>query len=251
MTAATLYHCEVMHRRHRSAGYQFSYRIFGLLIDIDRLGELERTSPLLSVGRFNLLSFYPRDHLPKGQHDLRDWLNRVLQDHDIDGDTLRVQLLCMPRILGWGFNPLSVWYCEDQDQNPVAIVCEVHNTFGERHCYLLLPKDSEWPVRASQAKRFHVSPFLDIAGQYDFVLKQPRGRLGIAIRLQDQKGPLLDATQTGRAIPPTSRNLLLQCLQIPFQTAKVLGAIHWQALKIWLRGATFYRKPEPPTEEIN
>lgn len=251
MSAATLYPCEVMHQRHRGAGYRFAYRIFSLLIDIDRLEALDRTSPLLSVGRFNLLSFHPRDHLPEGEHDLRDWLNRVLQDHGIDGTGLRVRLLCMPRILGWGFNPLSVFYCQDADGNPVAVVCEVHNTFGERHCYLLLPGEREWPVRAAQAKRFHVSPFLDIAGQYDFFLKKPGERLSIAIRLQDSAGPILDASQTGRALPATSGNLVSQCLRIPFQTAKVLGAIHWHALKIWLRGATFYHKPEPPKEEIN
>ena len=251
MNALELYTCKVMHRRLVKTPYRFSYRIFSLLIDIDRLDEVNNKSLLLSVNRFNLLSFSTKDHLPHSNLTLREWVNNALLTKNIDASELTIKILCMPRVLGWGFNPLSIWYCEDQLGNPIATICEVHNTFGERHCYILLPEQPEWPVKTTHAKSFHVSPFFDIKGHYEFILDKPASNLKIGIKLFDNMQCMLDATQNGKSIAPTTSNLIKQSLSIPFQTAKVLGAIHWQALKIWLRGNHFYRKPEPPSEEIS
>lgn len=249
--AAQLYACKVMHRRHRPAGYRFIYRTFSLLIDIDRLEELDRLSPIFSVDRFNLLSFHVRDHLPVGETSLRAWIDRTLASHDIDAAGLRIRLLCMPRVLGWGFDPLSIWYCESPEGEPVAVIGEVHNTFGERHCYLLQGADRSWPVRTSRAKVFHVSPFFAIRGRYDFVLARPEEQLGVVIHLRDAEGTLMSATQSGKRLPLDSRNLIRQFFRVPFQTAKVLAGIHWHALRIWLRGVPFLHKPEPPREEVS
>ncbi len=248
---AVLYACEVMHRRYEPISYLFRYRIFSLLIDIDRLEELNRQSPFFSVDRFNLLSFRRHDHLPRGEQELRAWADRILAQSGLDGASLRIRLLCMPRVLGWGFDPLSIWYCDTHLGEPVAAICEVHNTFGERHCYLLRARDGEWPLRESSDKAFHVSPFMDVRGRYTFALGQPGEQLRVAIQLSDDGEPLLSATQLGEMRRFSSRNLLRFFLRIPFQTAKVLGAIHWHALKIWLRGVPFFRKPEPPLEEIS
>jgi len=248
---AVLYACEVMHRRHRPITYLFRYRVFSMLIDIDRLDELDRRSPLFSVDRFNLFSFHRRDHLVEGQQDLRSWVDGVLTAQGIDPAQTKVRLLCMPRVLGWGFNPLSIWYCETQAGEPLAAVCEVHNTFGERHCYLLRADGGDWPLRDSHAKEFHVSPFMDISGRYAFVLDRPAEQLRVVIQQSDQGSPLLSATQLGERRVFSTRELLSFFLRIPLQTAKVLGAIHWHALKIWLRGVRFHRKPEPPLEEVS
>ena len=248
---AVLYACEVMHRRYRPITYRFRYRVFSMLIDIDRLEELDRLSPLFSVDRFNLFSFHRRDHLVQGQHDLRAWIDGVLAQQGIDPEGLRVRLLCMPRVLGWGFNPLSIWYCETRAGQPVAAVCEVHNTFGERHCYLLRAGEAGWPLRNSHAKEFHVSPFMAIRGKYAFVLDEPAQDLRVVIQQSDEGSPLLSATQLGEQRVFRTSTLISFFLRVPFQTAKVLGAIHWHALKIWLRGVPFHRKPEPPLEEVS
>ncbi len=248
---ADLYACEVMHRRHRPITYGFVYRTFSLLVDIDRLQELDRISPLFSVDRFNLLSLHARDHLPDGETDLRAWIDRTLAAHGIDPQGLRVRLFCMPRVLGWGFDPLSVWFCESSEGEPVAVLGEVHNTFGERHCYLLDAAGAGWPVRTRRDKVFHVSPFLRVEGQYKFVLSKPDDKLRVSVQLSDAEGKLLSATQAGERIAFSTGNLLRQFARVPFQTAKVLGGIHWHALKIWMRGVSFQHKPEPPSKEVS
>lgn len=251
--AAAIYDCRVMHRRHRGAPYVFDYRLFSLLVDIDRLDELDRLSPLFSVDRFNLFSLRRQDHLGAGASDLREWADRTLAEQGIDGQGLHIRLLCMPRVLGWVFNPLSIWYCQDDKGRPVAVICEVRNTFGERHCYLLQPSEgqADWPLRASHAKQFHVSPFLPVSGEYHFSLHRPGSGLRISILETDARLPVLSATQQGERQPFTTRGLLVRFFLFPLQTAKVLGAIHWHALKIWLRRVPFYKKPQAPIKEVS
>jgi len=251
--AASLYSAEVMHQRFVGACYRFRYRIFSLLLDVDRLDEAAAQTRCFSRNRFNLLSFHDSDHLPPGEHDLRSWAERVLADGGIDGRRLRIRLLCLPRLLGWVFNPLSLWYCETQQGRPVAVIAEVRNTFGERHCYLLRPGPDadDWPLRQRHAKDFHVSPFIGMQAEYDFRLSRPGRRLGVVIREYQGERLMLVATQTGRRRPFTDRQLLTQFLRVPLQTLKVIVAIHWQALKIWVQGARFHRKPAPPIEEVS
>ncbi len=248
---ACLYTCRVMHARHAPIRYRFRYRTFSLLLDIDQLEAVDRMSSLLSVDRFNLFSFFRCDHLPPGETSLRVWIDRVLTCHDIDPAGLRVRLLCMPRVLGWGFDPLSLWFCETSDGHPAAIVAEVHNTFDERHCYLLPAAGGDWPVRSRHGKVFHVSPFMGVEGHYDFSIGAPGEQLRVAIALNDGATRLMTAAQTGRRVSLGLRALLLQFARVPFQTAKVLGGIHWHALRIWLRGVPFHSKPQPPEEEIS
>jgi DUF1365 family protein len=250
---ACVYHAEVMHQRFFSAAYRFRYRVFSLLLDIDAIERVAAGSRVFSHNRFNLLSFHDADHLPPGEHSLRGWAERVLAADGIDGSRLRIRLLCFPRVLGLVFNPLSLWYCERADGQPAAVIAEVRNTFGERHCYLLRPRrgGAEWPLRDSHAKDFHVSPFIGMHARYDFRLSRPDRQLRVAIREYQGDRLMLVATQTGERRPFTSAELLRQALRVPLQTLKVVAAIHWQALKIWRQGERFHRKPAPPMHEVS
>lgn len=250
-----LYPSRVMHLRKHPVRYRFFYKIFYLLLDIDRLAQ--SMTRLFSYNRWNLFSFHDRDHGPRDGSPLRPWLEQILHARGIDLSGGRIRLLCMPRVLGYGFNPISIFYCEHRDGSLRAILCEVRNTFGESHAYLLcrdgMPMDYGMPHR--KAKLFHVSPLISMRGEYRFRFAAPDEHFHIMIRLfQPQAGQqrlLMAATLDGQRQRLTDRNLLMQALHMPLMTIKVVAAIHWQALKIWIRGASFYRKPEPPTQEVS
>ncbi len=250
---AALYRAEVMHQRFSTACYRFRYRVFSLLFDIDAIDGVAASTALFSRNRFNVISFYDADHLPHGTRDLRGWAEQVLEEAGIDGKHLKIRLLCMPRVFGWGFNPLSLWFCETPEGEPAAVIAEVRNTFGERHCYLLKSDvtDAGWPLRQRHLKDFHVSPFIDMDAAYEFRLSRPGDKLCVVIREFQKNRLMLVATQTGRRRPFRSSELLREVLRVPVQTLKVLSAIHWQALKIWLKGARFHRKPAPPLDEVS
>lgn len=252
MKAVTLYRSQVMHRRFKPLQYRFNYRIFNLLIDIDRLGEVDQAHSWLSVGRFNLLSFYPADHLIEPQRNLRQWCNEVLQQQGVAA-AHKVYLFCMPRVLGRVFNPLSLWFCEDRQGRPLGVIAEVRNTFGERHCYWLAAEagQQQWPLRQSHAKQFYVSPFIEVSGEYQFDLQRPEQKFRLRIEHCEQQQPQMLATQFGQQLPLNHWNVLSQLGLMPLLSLKVLGAIHWQALKIWLRRTPLIPKPSPPTKEVS
>jgi DUF1365 family protein len=250
--AAVIYTGSVMHRRCAPHGYRFSYPVFSLLLDIDRLQVLAGHSRLFAHNRFNLFAFHDRDHGPGDGSALRPWLERHLRRHGVELDGGRIRLLCFPRLLGYAFNPLSIWYCWHRDGRLRAVLCEVSNTFGERHGYLLHGEGGvlTWPVRAGQAKCFHVSPFLPMDLDYRFRLSRPGERLGIAIHCLEDHTLKMAAAQVATAQPFNDRNLLLTFLRMPLMTFKVVAMIHWQALKLLLRRAPLFRKPEPPAKEV-
>ncbi len=250
MIKQCLYPCSVMHRRYGDLGYRFDYDIFTALFDIDALEETNQQTRWFSLNRWNLISLRAKDHLPAGEQDFRAWVERCLADKGVQQVPHKIFLLAMPRVLGFVFNPLSVWFCLDEKDQPIAILCEVRNTFGEKHVYLL-DADQQWPVRSRSAKVFHVSPFMDLQGGYAFSFHAPSEQLRLSILLNDQQLPKLSATQTGNAVEFSDRQILKQVIRFPFLTAKVLGAIHWHALKLWLKGARFHRKPEPPMIEVS
>lgn len=250
--SARIYFANVMHKRFIAPQYRFSYRVFSLLLDIDRLDETADSSILFSYNRFNLLSFYDRDHGPRDGSPLRPWLEQQLLTGGIKLEGGRIELLAFPRVLGYVFNPLSVWYCYHRDGTLRAVLCEVSNTFGESHSYLLDEGGApmRWPVRQSHQKCFHVSPFIGPEAEYRFHLAEPDEKLQVVIREYQGEAPILVASQTGKARPFGSPALLRGLLGIPFLTLKVMVLIHWHALKLFLRGARFYRKPEPPRQEV-
>lgn len=251
--AGDLYPGTVMHRRLVAPLYRFTYRVFYVLLDIDRIHELHRTLRLFSYNRFNLVSFHDRDHGSGRPGGLRRWIEGVLAAKGIALEGGRVRLLCLPRVFGFVFNPISLWYCEHRDGRLRAVLAEVRNTFGERHCYLLASGGEPLPYDTVQEKSkcFHVSPLLGLAGRYRFRLSEPGPELRIVINEFREQQPVLDATLAGKRRELTDKNLLVQVSKMPAMTLKVVAAIHWQALKIWLRGARFHRKPDPPAVEVS
>jgi DUF1365 family protein len=249
---ARLYFGKVVHRRLFPVRYRFVYRVFSVLLDIDRVAEAARTTWLFSYNRFNVFGFYESDHGPRDGSGLRPWIDGVLARAKIDLEGGSVRLLCFPRVLGYVFSPLSLWYCQHRDGRLKAVLCEVRNTFGESHGYLLHADgaDLDWPVRQTCGKSFHVSPFISMEAEYHFRLARPGDALSVAIREYQCGQPMLVAVQSGHGRPFDTPGLVWALLTTPLMTFKVIGMIHWQALKIWLRGAAFHKKPLPPLEQV-
>lgn len=255
-----LYRVNVMHRRRVAPLYRFVYRIFFLLLDIDALDATARRLRWFSYNRFNVFSLHDRDYGDGQGGGLRAWAERACATQGVALAGGRIRLLTQPRMFGWAFNPVSFWYCQHADGSLRAILAEVNNTFGERHTYVLtaahradgasagevLPYD----VVLDKDKCFHVSPLFDLEGRYHFRFSEPGGRIRVVLHETRYGQPLIDTTLAGEAVALSDKALLQQLLKMPVQALKVLAGIHWQALKIWLRGARFHRKPPPPGLEI-
>jgi DUF1365 family protein len=245
----SIYRGPVMHARMKPVTHRFTYDVFSTLIDLDRLDEVNCLSPILSVGRFNLLSFSPKDHGPRDGSDLRTYINRVLGDAGIDLSGGRVFLLCYPRVLGFTFNPLSVYYCYGANGQMAALVYEVRNTFGEAHTYVapIAPGEAQANgVRQERDKLFYVSPFLDMSMRYHFRLQPPAEMLKLRILETDAQGPILAATFNGRHEVANTQSLLANFLRIPLLTFKIVAAIHWEALRLYIKGLRIRPRPVPP-----
>jgi DUF1365 family protein len=245
---ACLYSARVMHRRLVPPYYRFIYRVFYLLVDVDRIDEAARGLRLFSHNRFNLLALRDADHGDGVRGGLRRWAEQLLATRGVDLAGGRIRLLALPRLLGFAFNPISLWYCEHADGSLRAVIAAVNNTFGERHCYVLASDGAPlaYEMEHHKDKCFHVSPFFDLTGRYRFRLTAPDARVRLAIHETQEGKPILDATMAGERLPLRDGAILKLALAMPLMTLKVVAGIHWEALKIWLRGARFHRKPPPP-----
>lgn len=237
--AAALYFGKVMHARLRPVGHRFNYRVMSLLIDLDRLEAADRQSPLFGVNRAALYSFNEADHGNRDGSPLLACVQRRATEHGIDLTGGRVLLLCYPRLLGYAFNPLSVYFCYRADAALALVIYEVRNTFGDIHAYAL-PADpdeiSDAGVRQEQDKLFYVSPFVEMAMRYRFRVLPPGASVKIRILETDRDGPLLAATFNGRRRPLNTVQLLRSFFALPLVTLKIITAIHWEALRLWLKG---------------
>ena len=252
MTGGAVYFGEVMHRRLGAVRHRFTYRVFSILVDLDRLDALGRRLKLFSYNRGNIFSFQDRDHGARDGTPLRPWVERHLSaaglDQALGG---RIRLLCFPRLWGYVFNPLSVFFCEAPDGRLAAILYEVSNTFGERHCYLEpVTPSAGGVIEQACAKRFYVSPFIELEGDYRFRVQPPDATLMIAIRQRARDGQTLHAILSGTAAPFDDRTLLRALLAYPLMTFKIMAAIHWEALRLWRKGAKFQTRPAPAPGEI-
>ena len=230
-SGSAIYVGSVMHRRLVPKLHRFRYRGFWILFD---LAELERLPSLLSHNRFNLFSLLDRDHGDGSAQPLRDQVAVQLCSAGISWTGGRIRLLCMPRSLGHCFNPISIYFCDHADGSPAAIVYQVHNTFGERHSYVLPARGQGRQFQACD-KAFYVSPFMDMALRYEFAVNQPADSLAVAIRLRQHGATLLVAALAGERRVLSNAALLRLFLSIPAQTLTTVGAIHWQALRLWLK----------------
>ncbi len=247
--AVVLYPGEVMHARLKPFVHRFTYKVFSLLIDLDRLGEAGKASPLFRVNRAGLLSFHEADHAEIEGESLRAMADRLLARAGLAEPAARITLLAYPRMLGYVFNPISVFFAYGSDGRLLAVIYRVRNTFGEHHSYVAKVEDgelSEAGLRQQRTKIFHVSPFIPLGARYQFRILPPGKAVRLRIHETEAGEPLLSATFAGEKKPFTTASLLGALARTPLMTWKVVYAIHWQALKIWLKGATFHTSPPPP-----
>lgn len=251
-SAVSLYTCDVMHRRHFPQSYHFDYKVFSLLLDIDKYQQ-DKSSSILSFNRFNLFSVSTKDHGARDGSDWRAWVDNILNLHNLNKANHKIKLLCFPRILGYAFNPISLWYCFGEDKKLYAIICEVSNTFGEHHHYVLHNDNQpyEHKVKAHKKKNFHVSPFINMDAEYQFTIDIPDDDLQIIINEYQNSKLMLTATQSGKLRKIDTPHLLGLFFRLPFMTFKIMWLIHWQALKIWLRGGVYHKKPKAPDEDFS
>ena len=242
---------EVRHLRLRPRRHGFAYPTFFLLLPMRAWRDGGERRFEVARNRRALLSFFDRDH-GDGRDDSLAWLEDLLRAEGIVDADGEIWLHCYPRVLGYVFKPVSFWYAHRLDGSLAAVVAEVNNTFGERHCYLLHGPGLRFGAECRAAKVFHVSPFCDVRGIYRFRFMrtdpagQARARTVVRIEHDDGDGPLLVTSVSGELAPASARNLRGLLLRMPLMTLGVMARIHWQALRLWLRGTPFHRKPAPP-----
>jgi DUF1365 family protein len=239
-----------MHSRLRPRRNRFVYRVFFLRVRVDRLDALR--GPLFSLDRWNLFSLHRRDHGARDGSELEPWIRGLLASEGLDSVNGEIWLQTFPRMLGYVFNPVSFWLCHDRDGALRTVLCEVNNTFGERHNYLLAHPDQR-PIlpgdRLTVRKVLHVSPFCEVEGRYRFQFDLNGETCAMRIDYADDQGPLLATAVRGRSEALTVRSLARAFLGYPWMTLGVIVRIHWQALRLWLKGVPFFRKPLPPIQE--
>ncbi len=247
---AALFTGSVMHARVRPRENRFRYGVFYLRVRVGAEDSLRRA--FLSVDRFNLLAFHRRDHGPRDGSPLEPWIRDLLTREGCgfaDGD---IELQMFPRVLGYVFNPVSFWFCHDRDGRLRAVLCEVNNTFGEHHNYLMVHPDGR-PIEPTDSlmaqKVFHVSPFLAVKGRYRFQFRTDPADTRVRIDYEDEDGTMLVTSVSGSARALSAGSLLRCFVGYPWMTLGVILRIHWQALKLWWKGVPFFRKPAAPLRE--
>ena len=245
-----LYLARVMHARTTPAR-RFTYRVFSLLLDIDDLAGSAAGCALLSIERFNVLSFRRKDHGRRDGSELRPWVEACLSRAGIAERPDAIRLLAFPRLWSFAFNPLSIYYCYANGRLR-AVVYDVRNTFGESHAYVApIETQNDCFARHAADKVFYVSPLIGMRGTYRFALKDPGESLSIAIQLFDDAGLVLTATQTGSRRLLTSWEACKAVAGHPLMTLKVIAAIHWEALGTWLKGAHLVERPAPAAVTVS
>ncbi|RWX75436.1 DUF1365 family protein [Neorhizobium lilium] len=243
----------VTHARVKPKVHKLGYRIYSLLLDLDELQELDTRLRLFSIDRFNLFSFHAKDRGDRTGVDLKGQVERAMRQAGVEPDGGPIQLLTMPRLLGWAFNPLSVFFCHAKGGELRAILWEVDNTFGERHSYMI-PVEEQAPgavIRQQCDKHFYVSPFMDLDLRYQFEVSPPGDRLAIRIDTHDREGLVMTARHLARRQDLSDVALLKAFCMIPLLTLRVVAGIYWEALKIWAKGVRLRKRPPPPREAIS
>jgi DUF1365 family protein len=234
-----IYNGTVKHQRFRPIEHSLNYRTFSMLLDLNEIENLAKNISIFSLNKFNLFSFYNRDHGARDGSSLKDWVQKNIKKFNISNNITKITLLCYPRVFGYVFNPLSVFYCyENNDLR--AIFYEVKNTFNEQHTYIFKIKDNE-KIEQKCKKKFYVSPFMDMETYYNFKLLNPKEKLSIFIKQTSGEETVLTATQTGDKKEFSFKQLLINFFKYPLMTIKIISSIHYEAFFLWKKGAV-YRK---------
>lgn len=234
-----IYNGEVNHTRFKPVKHFLNYKTFSLFIDLDEIEQLDKSISIFSHNKFNIFSFYNKDHGDRDGNCLKKWVISNLKKYKIEGNISKIKILCYPRIFGYVFNPLSIFYCYENDKLK-SIFYEVKNTFNEQHTYIFKIKDGE-EIKQKCKKKFYVSPFMDMETFYNFKLIDPNQRLSVMIKQTDAEGTVLTATQTGYKKEFNFKQLLINFFRYPLMTLKIISSIHFEALLLWKKGA-IYRK---------
>ena len=227
---SNIYEGKVIHKRFKPKYHFFKYNVFSLFLDLDEINLIQKKIKIFSNNSFNILSFYDKDHGPRDGSDLKAWVIKNLKSNHIQFENIKVKLLCYPRILGYVFNPLSVFFIYDKYDKIISLFYEVKNTFGEQHTYIFKAEDNE-TLRNSCVKKFHVSPFIDMECNYKFRVNKPSDKISVIIDQSDNEGKLLFASQDGNAKEFSNKNLFVSYIFHPLMTFKVIVAIHYEAFK--------------------
>ena len=242
MINSCIYNGNVIHKRFKPKEHFFKYKVFSLLIDLSELNELDKKLNFFSLNKFNLISFYEKDHGERDGSSLLSWVKLNLANNNIMTENIKIKLLCYPRILGYVFNPLSVFFIYDKNENLISILYEVKNTFGEQHTYVFKVESKNKLIQNNCFKKFHVSPFIEMNCNYFFRILNPGENLSVKIDQNDQEGKILFASQDGKRSDLTNKNLMNSYLKHPLMTFKIITAIHFEAFKLWIKGIKFVKK---------
>lgn len=248
MPETCLYHGEVVHRRLRPVRHELRYRVFNLFADVDGLDALAKRSRLFSYNRFNLFSVMDRNHGPGDGTAIAKHAWSLVHRSGHGQNVSRVFMFCYPSVLGYVFNPITVYYGFDADGRPRLMIYEVNNTFGGRHSYVL---PVEGPPSQSAPKTFFVSPFNAVEGRYGFHFSVPGERMALGIALSVDGKAVLNAYVSGTRRPFSTAMLLRAFAGVPFLTFKVIAAIHLQALRLWLKGLKLQPRPIAPNHTVD
>lgn len=244
MKASCLYECTIMHRRLSPKQHEFVYKVFLFLLDLDELDDLRRDIPVFGVNEPNLYALHDADYFRIGSGSIRVNLLSFLKSEGIADIPARVRLLTLPRLLGYTFNPISIFFCFDAQGDPLVAVVQVGNTFGELKPFVIPPDGGGFHARVP--KHFYVSPFSSLDLAFDFRFDLPGDRLRILIDDYDQGSRTLISTLTGSRTELTLGSLLALSVKYPLVTLKVITLIHFEALRLWLKGVPFRTKEADP-----
>ena len=242
MTNSYIYNGSVIHKRFKPKEHFFKYKVFSLLIDLSELDDLDKRISFFSINKFNLISFYEKDHGERDGSSLISWVKLNLKKNSINSENIKIKLLCYPRILGYVFNPLSVFFVYDESEKLISILYEVKNTFGEQHTYFFKVDNESNLIQNNCSKKFHVSPFIEMDCKYFFRILNPADKLSVIIDQYDKEGKILFASQDGRKSDLNSKQLIKSYLKHPLMTFKIISAIHFEAFKLWVKGIKFIKK---------
>ena len=238
---SSIYNGTVIHKRFKPKIHFFKYQVFSLLIDLSELKILDQKISFFTYNSFNLISFFDKDHGDRDGSSLIEWVKKNLKENKIISENIKIKLLCYPRIFGYVFNPLSVFYVYDKNEELISILYEVKNTFGEQHTYIFKVENNNL-LQHNCEKKFHVSPFIEMDCNYFFRILKPTEKISVIIDQYQSNEKILYASQDGIRRDFTSSELIRSYLKHPLMTFKIIIAIHFEAFKLWTKGIKYIKK---------